>query len=84
MQSKCLDTNNDVSLSLLQIRSTPIGAGLSPAILLFNRPIRGLLFQMNRKSINIKNDDAQYEALKAYQDKYVKDNDTCTDSLLFP
>ena len=38
---KCLDTNQDVSLALLQIQSTPIGAGLpGPTILLFNRPIK--------------------------------------------
>ena len=43
----------------------PHGAGLpSLAMLLFNRPIRGLLPQMNRQPININNDDAQYEALK--------------------
>ena len=39
---------------------------------------------MNRKPININNDDAQYEALKAHQDEYIKDNDTHKDSLSFP
>ena len=39
---------------------------------------------MNRELININNDDAQYEALKACQDKYVKDSDTHKDSLSFP
>ena len=38
------DNNDDVNLALLQMRSTPIAAGLpSPATLLFNRPIRALL-----------------------------------------
>ena len=41
---KCLDTNNDVNLTLLQIRSKPKGVGLpSPSMLLFNRPITCLL-----------------------------------------
>ena len=51
---KCFDTNNDDILTLLQIRSIPIGTGLlSPAMLLFNRPIRGLLPPMNGEPINI-------------------------------
>ena len=34
--------------------------------------------------MNINNDDAQYEVLKAHQDKYVNGNDTCKDLLPFP
>ena len=46
---KGFDNNNDVNLALLQIRSMPKGPGLpSPVMLLLNRPIRGLLHQMNR------------------------------------
>ena len=46
------------NLALLQIRSTPMRAGLpSPATLLFYRTIRGLLPQMNREPTNINNDD---------------------------
>ena len=72
-----------MNLSLLQIRL--IGLGLpSTAILLFNRPIRGLLPQINREPININSKDAQYEALKAHQSKYIKENDTHKDSLSFP
>ena len=52
--------------------------------MLFNKPTRGLLPQMNREHKNINNDDAQYEALKVHKDKYVKDNDACKDSLSFP
>ena len=62
----------------------PIGPGLpSSAMLLFNRPRRGLLPQTNRELININNDDAQYEAPKVHQSKYTKDNDTCKDSPFF-
>ena len=34
---------------------------------------------MNMEPININNDDTQYEALKACQDKYVKHSDTHKD-----
>ena len=38
---KCLNTNQDISLALLQIQSTPVGAGLpSHATILCNRPIQ--------------------------------------------
>ena len=63
-KEKCLGTNYEVILTLLQITSTPIGTWLpSPAMLLLNRPIRGLLPEVNIEPINIYNDDAQYEAL---------------------
>ena len=39
---------------------------------------------MNWEPININNNNAQHEALKAHQDKYVKDDDTCKDVLSFP
>ena len=74
---KCLDTCQDVRPALLQIWSTLIGMGPpSPTTLLFNRLIKGLLLQMHREPININNDDAQYEALEACQNKYIKKNDT--------
>ena len=47
-----------------------IGARLpSPAMMLFNRLIRGLLPQMNRDPINVDNDDLHREALEALQRK---------------
>ena len=49
---KCLDTNQNISLALLQIQSMPVGAGFpSPATILFNRPIKDLVPQMNREPI---------------------------------
>ena len=46
---KCFDTNNDVYLALLQILSTPNGPLLgSPAALIFNKPIRGLMPKLSR------------------------------------
>ena len=81
---KCLDSNNGVNLALLQIRSLSIGTGLpSPAMLLFNRPGRGLLPQINREPININNDDVQYRAFKAHQSKYITDSDTHKESPSF-
>ena len=74
-----------MNLALLQISSTPISSGLpSPVTLLFNRTIGGLLTQMNKDPMIINNDEHQYEALKAHQDKYIKENDTSKDSLSFP
>ena len=62
-----------------------LGTGLtSPATLLFNWPIRGLLPLINKEPININNDNVQYEALKVHQGKYVKNTDTCKDLLSFP
>ena len=72
---KCFDDNDDVNIALLQMKSTPIGAGL---------PIRALLPQMNREPISNNADGEHYEVLKTCQDKYLKGNDACKDSLLFP
>ena len=38
---------------------------------------------MLREPININNDDAQYEALKACHNKYVNNNNTCKDPSVF-
>ena len=49
---KCLDTNNDVNLAPLHIRSTPIGTGLPNHVtLLFNKSVRALLPQVHREAI---------------------------------
>ena len=81
---KCFGTNQYVIVAILQMESTPMCTGLpSPARLLFKRPIKGLLPQMFREPIHINNDDAQYEALRAHQNKYVKNNDTHKDPSVF-
>ena len=83
--SKCFENNNDINLSLLQVRSTPIGAGLSNSTtLLFNSPIKAQLLQIKREPINFNADDEKYMALKLQQDRYVMDNDTCRYSVSFP
>ena len=79
--SKCLDNNDDVNLTLLQMKLTPICAELtSPATLLFNRPIRAILPKMDWKPISFNADYEQYGALNASQDKYIKGNDIHKDS----
>ena len=41
---KCTDTKSNIHTVLLQIPSTPVRPGLpSPAMLLFNHPIRGIM-----------------------------------------
>ena len=82
---KCLDNNDNVNLALLQMTSTPIATGLpSPATLLFKRPIRALLPQINKEQINFDVDDEHYKTLRTCQDKYTKGNDTCKGSFTFP
>ena len=53
----------------------------SPAMLLFNRPIRALLPQLGRKPINVNNNEEYNEALKARQEEYIKNNDAHKDSI---
>ena len=50
-------------------------------MLIFNRPIRGLLHQRNGEPININNDDTGYEAC---QYKYVKVSGSNKDLFSFP
>ena len=58
------DDNDDINLALLQMRSIPIGTGLSsPVTALFNMSIRALLPQTNMEAINFNTDNEYYEAL---------------------
>ena len=48
------DTNSDVYLALLQIEPTPIGPVLpTPAALMFNRSVRGLMPKLSRPLCNV-------------------------------
>ena len=70
---KCGLTNNDVHFVFLQIRSAPVGVGLSSlAIMLFNRSIRALLLQPGSEPININNDNEYYKGLTSRQEAYTK------------
>ena len=56
-----------------------VSTGLpSPAMMLFNRPIRALLPQIGGDPMSISNDDEYYEALKSRQKVYTKNNATTT------
>ena len=64
---KCIDTKYDRHIALLDIRSAPLGPGLqSPATLVFNYPIRGIL---SRLPISQNKNDEHYEALVKRQTK---------------
>ena len=77
MFQKCLDTKSDPHLSLLQMRSTPLGPGfLSPATLLFNCLIRDIMPIINRPPIGLNNNDKHYKALIKRQTKNDKNHDT--------
>ena len=70
---KCTDTKSDMHIALLQIRSTPLGQGLpSPARLLFNNPIRGIMPILSRSPIGPNNNDEHYEASVERQTKRLR------------
>ena len=59
---KCADSGSDVHMALLQIRATPLGQGLpSPATLLFNHLVHGIMPLNDRTPINIDNDDEHHK-----------------------
>ena len=58
---KCSDSGGDIHMAMLQIRTTPQGQGLpSPAMLLLNWPVRGIMPVMDRPPINVDNDDEHH------------------------
>ena len=73
---KCIDTKSDMHITLLQIRSTPLGPGFpSTATLLFNFPIRGVKLILSRLPIRA-NNDQHYEALVERKTKRDKIHDS--------
>ena len=76
-KKKCSDSSGDIHMVLLHIRTTPLGQGLpSPATLLFNHPVCGIMPVMDRKPINIDNDDEHHKTLMHRQGKNDQNNDT--------
>ena len=64
-------------MAMLQIRTTPLRQGLpSPAMLLFNCPVRGIIHAKDRQPINIDNDDEHHKNLMHRQGINDQDNDT--------
>ena len=59
-----MHTKSDIHTALLQVKASPLEPGLlSPAMLLFHCPIRGITQIVNRLLINSNNDDEHYEPL---------------------
>ena len=64
---------------------TPLGPGLaSPAIILFNHPIRGILPIISRPPIGMNNDEEHHEALVNRQTKDDKNQVPPEIMFLFP
>ena len=67
---KCCDSGNDAHVSLLQIRTMPLGQGLpSLATLLFKHPVRGIMPVINRTPLSTNNDDEYHKVLTSRQGK---------------
>ena len=81
---KCIETNDDTHITLLQIRAHPLEPGLpSPAMLLFNHPMQGIMPTVNRTQINSHNNDDHYEALAKRQIRIDNNYDTARNYDLF-
>ena len=83
---KCFDSRSDPHIALLQTCTTPLGHGLpSPAMMLFNYPIRDIMpAVINRLPIGIDNDDEHHKATIKRQAKNDKDKDTSKNSVTLP
>ena len=70
---KCFDSRSDAHIALLQMQMTPLGQGLpSPATMLFNCPIRGIMPVINRPLMGIDNDVEHHIVLIKRQTKMTK------------
>ena len=59
---KCSDSDGNIHIAMLQIRTTLLGQGLpSPVTLLFNCPVRGIMPVMDRPPINVDNDEEHHQ-----------------------
>ena len=64
-------------MTLLQIRTTPLGQGLpSLATLLFNCPVHGIMPVIDRKPVSADNDDKHHKKLMHRQGKSDPNDDT--------
>ena len=74
---KCFDTKGDPHIALLQTQMTPLEQILpSPATILFNHPIRGIMPIISRLPVGVNNDDEHYEELENRQTKDDKNQGT--------
>ena len=74
---KCFDSRGDPHIALLQIHMTLLGQGLpSPATILFNHQIRGIMPIINRPPVGIDNDEEHHKAILKRQMKDDKNKGT--------
>ena len=75
----------DIHIALLQIRSTALGQGLpSPAILLFNHLVRGIMPIIDRLPITTYNDDKHHTTLVNRQYRNEQGIDTSKNFVSLP
>ena len=81
---KCADSRNDMHIALPQIKTRLQGQGLpSPAMLLFNCLVRGIMPVINRMLIGT-DDDEHHKALVDRQCKNDQDKDTSKNLVFLP
>ena len=52
MFKKCTNSSGDINMALLQIHTTPLGQGFpSPATLMFNRQVCGIMPVLDHKPV---------------------------------
>ena len=67
---KCAESGRDVNMALLQIHTTPLGQGLlSPATIMFGRPVCDIMPVVDCKPIGQDYDDEQHHKLVNRQQK---------------
>ena len=69
----CFDYRGNPHIALLKIQMIPLGQELlSPATMLFNHLIRGIMPIINRPLVGIDNDEEHHEAIIKRQSKIAK------------
>ena len=82
---KCFNSWSDIHIGLLQIRSTPLGQGPpSPATLLFNCLVRGIMPIIDRLPINTDSDDKHHTVLVYRQYRNEQGIDTSKNFVSLP
>ena len=82
---KCFYSKGDPNIALLQIEMTLLGPELpSPATLLFNHPIRGIMPIIRRPPVGVNNDEEHHEILENSQTKDDKNQGTPRNYVSFP
>ena len=75
MFKKCTNSGSDINMALFQIQTTPLGHGFpSPATLMFNRPVCGIMPVIYCKPLVEDCDDDHHAKIIKRQQK--NDNDT--------